>query len=70
MYDNKQKGKASTDWNKVILVPVTVTYSASSSTTITNITNTMTLSSARLVGGSNNHHEPLSISVVYTKREE
>lgn len=70
MYENKQKGKASTDWNKVILVPVTVTYSASSSTTITNITNTMTLSSARLVGGSNNHHEPLSISVVYTKREE
>lgn len=70
MNEQKLAGKASADWNKVVLVPVTVTYSSSSSTTITNITNTMTLSSARLVGGSNNNHEPITISVVYTKKTE
>lgn len=47
------------NWNKVVLVPVKVT---TSSTTITNIENSMSLSSARLVGGDT----PIKISVVYS----
>lgn len=68
MYDVKQKGKASENWNKVILVPISISYNTSSSTSsITNVSNEMQLKSTRLVGGSQNRHQPITISVIYNK---
>lgn len=49
------------NWNKVVLVPVTIT---SSSSTVTNIENSMELASTRLIGGEN---QPITVSVIYAK---
>ena len=74
LYAKKQRGDASPDWNKVVLVPVqTVTTSSSSyyqtSTTITAVNNEMSITSSRLVGGPDNQHAPIRISVIYNKNE-
>lgn len=61
------KGK-SDDWNKAVLVPVTITYNTSSTTTsITNVSNNMSLTSARLVGGSANTGSPIKILINYAR---
>ncbi len=65
----KIEGKTTSDsWNKAVLVPVAVTQStSSSSTSITNVSNEMALKSTKLVGGANNRHKKIKISVVYNK---
>ena len=64
----KKNGKASENWNKVVLVPVDMQTSSSSSTTaITKISHNMSMSSTRLVGGPDNPYSPLTISVIYSK---
>lgn len=57
------------NWNKVVLVPVNVstTQSSQSSVAYNRITNDMSLTSTRLVGGDDNQHESIKISVVYSK---
>ena len=61
------KGK-SADWNKVVLIPVKIeTSNTTSGTAYTNVSNDMELKSTRLVGGSANRHEPVTISVIYNK---
>lgn len=69
MYKAKRDGKNTTDsWNKAVLVPVAVTTNtSSSSTTITNVSNEMALKSTKLVGGADNPHKKIEISVVYNK---
>lgn len=63
-------GATSSDWNKVVLVPVSVTtHSTSSSTTITKVAHNMGMSSARLLGGENNP-QALQMSVIYSKFPE
>lgn len=58
------------DWNKVVLVPVnTSVTSSSSSATISAVNNEMSITSTRLVGGSNNQHEPIRISVIYNRTQ-
>ena len=60
------------NWNKVVLIPVevaTTTSTTSSNTTIVGVNNAMDISSVRLVGGSENRHAPVSISVIYNKSE-
>lgn len=52
------------DWNKMVLVPVTVTTSNS---TVTNVHHDMSLTSTRLVGGPDNEREPIRINVVYAR---
>lgn len=79
LYNHKKAGGANytaehPNWNKVVLVPVkTVTTTSSSyyttTTTITGINNEMSLTSIRLVGGSENQHAPLHITVIYSKNE-
>ena len=65
---HKTADKSKEDWNKVVLIPVTVTYDQSSSTTtITKVSHDMSLSSTRLVGGSANPYGTIKISVVYSK---
>lgn len=59
------RNRKSEDWNKVVLVPVTI--STNSSSVITKVTADMSLASTRLVGGSQNNHAPLKISVIYSK---
>ena len=52
------------DWNKMVLVPITYDTSSSGST-ISNVQHDMSLTSIRLVGGANNQHAPVELSVVY-----
>lgn len=54
------------DWNKVVLIPVNVEINSSTSS-VTNVTNEMKLKSARLIGGSENERDPLTISIIYNK---
>ena len=55
------------DWNKAVLVPVSVATSASASstaTTISAVSNQMSLASTKLIGGGNT---PIEIKVIYAK---
>lgn len=68
----KSSGKAGENWNKVALVPVSVTASSSSSSsgsTVSAIYHNMALSSVKLVGGANPLHQT-KMSVVYTRMSE
>jgi hypothetical protein len=68
MYNSRMAGKASKDWNKVLLVPVTITQNTSSSSaSIVNVSNDMSLKSVKLIGGKNNTHRPITISVIYNR---
>jgi hypothetical protein len=53
------------DWNKVVLVPVS--YDSSTSTSVDH---DMSLTSIRLVGGTENPNDPIKVSVVYGKFRE
>lgn len=65
MYANKGKTE---NWDKVVLVPVQVTTSTSSSTTtIATVSNAMRTTSVKLVGGRLNQHAPVQLSVVYSQ---
>lgn len=57
------------DWNKAVVVPVSVTTSSTGSTTtkVIAVNNEMKLTSTKLVGGSANPYPPIKISVVYSK---
>ena len=57
--------RTQSDWNKVVLVPVTTTYDAQSS--LSKVSHDMSMASTRLVGGSENPYAPIRISVVYGK---
>jgi len=70
MYNQKKAGKASEDWNKVVLVPVTLSSTSTNSgstSSIIKVTNDMSMTSTRLVGGENNSNGPIQISVIYSK---
>lgn len=70
MYQEKLAGRASENWNKVVLIPVTLSYSNTSTgltSSITKLTHDMSLTSTRLVGGSNSKYGPIKISVIYSK---
>ena len=80
MYAKKNKSEY---WNRVVLIPVEVVttssnssssyysyyYSSSSTATTTGVNNEMSITSARLAGGSNNQHTPITISVIYSKND-
>lgn len=57
------------DWNKVVLVPITYTTSSSTGAVIS-VEHDMSLTSTRLVGGPENDHDPIEISIVYAKFKE
>ncbi len=64
-----RKGKT-VNWDKVVLIPVQVETSGASTSTVSTISNEMSISSVRLVGGSANEHLPVRISVIYNKNGE
>jgi hypothetical protein len=60
-----RKGK-SENWNKAVLIPVEVQTSGTTTTsTSSGIANEMNVNSVRLVGGANNRHAPIRMSVIY-----
>lgn len=73
MADIKKKGLAENsnwlsehpDWNRVVVIPVSVTTNPSSQ--IVKIVHDMSLTSTKLVGGSENPYEPIKINVIYSK---
>lgn len=73
MADIKKKGLAEKsnwlnehpDWNRVVVIPVSVTTNSSSQ--IVKIVHDMSLTSTKLVGGSENPYEPIKINVIYSK---
>lgn len=73
MADIKKKGLAANsnwlnehpDWNRVVVIPVSVTTNSSSQ--IVKIVHDMSLTSTKLVGGSENPYEPIKINVIYSK---
>ncbi len=73
MYKNRNM---SPNWNKVVLIPVEVTTttkqttSNQTTTVVATINNQLQLTSTRLVGGSNNPHDPIRISVVYNQNKK
>jgi len=64
--------KSNANWNKVLLVPVTVvtttrrTSSGGTETVITNIVHNMALTSTRLVRGTGSTDSPIKVSVIYS----
>lgn len=59
------------DWNKVLLVPVTTETATTSSTTVTTrVTHDLSMTSARLIGGTDNPNAPVKISIIYSKFAE
>lgn len=79
LYEAKKKGGSNyttehPNWNKVVLIPVqtsTATSTAYNSTTssISAVNNEMAITSSRLVGGPNNIHDPIKISIIYNKNK-
>ena len=78
MYKNKAEGekknanwaKEHPNWNKVVLVPVTVTTSTlNNATVITKINHDMALTSTRLQKGTK-QNSPIKIKVIYSKFKE
>lgn len=74
MADAKKKGgsgyaAAHPNWNKVVIVPVTVntTTTTNGGTAISRVMNDMSPTSLRLVGGSENVNGDIHISVIYSK---
>lgn len=59
---------ANPQWNKVLLIPVKATYTTYRDTEVlTSVTHDMSLSSVRLIGGSENPHNDIQVSVIYSK---
>lgn len=63
----KDKAKNGADWNKVVLVPIERNSGVESATSTTKVSNLMSLTSTRLIGGSQNTHQPITISIIYSK---
>jgi hypothetical protein len=67
MYTKRNK---SANWYKAVLVPVQVeNIYSTSSTSVAGVANEMNINSVRLVGGSENTHSPVRISIIYNKVE-
>lgn len=58
-------GKASPNWNKAILIPVSIT--TDSKGTITRVVHDMSLTSTKLMGGTANQQGAIKINAIYSK---
>ena len=64
MYRNRGR---SDNWNKAVLIPVTVQYNSTGE--MTSCQHDMSMSSTRLIGGEQNTYAPIKISIIYGKFE-
>ena len=58
------------DWNKVVLIPVSIAYRTDATTggqTIASVVHDMSLTSTRLVKGTDGADSPVKISIIYSK---
>ena len=56
------------DWNKVVIIPVTTTYNTIGQTKeLISVAHDMSLTSTRLVGGPESKYGDIKISVIYSK---
>lgn len=62
MLNEKKSGKATENWNKVLLIPVEAIYDGSSSPTLVKLNHDFSISSSRLVGGK----DGVQMEVIYT----
>lgn len=62
MLNEKRSGKATENWNKVLLIPVEAIYDGSSSPTLVKLNHDFSISSSRLVGGK----DGVQMEVIYT----
>lgn len=67
LYDKADRSNS--DWNKVVLIPVSVSYDTSSGVTeLISVSNDMSMTSTRLVRGDDDtKHSKITISVIYSK---
>ena len=70
---NVDKAKRSTNWNKIVLIPVEVSttstyssYTGQTSTVTTKVANDMSLTSTRLAKGTS-QNSPIKLSVIYSR---
>lgn len=72
MYKSKLAGNYSENWNKAVLIPVTVTTtsSSSSSTSTSSVVNNMSLTSVRLKRGDGTPQGDVKLGVIYNKFSE
>ena len=63
------RGPRTENWNKVVLVPVSVSYSTNTGGTsvLSKVTHDMSLSSTRLERGTSDESSPVKINVIYSK---
>lgn len=62
MLNEKKSGKATENWNKVLLIPVEAIYDGSSTPTLVKLNHDFSISSSRLVGGK----DGVQMEVIYT----
>ena len=67
----EQWKKANPNWNKVLLIPVDAQYTTyNAASLLTSISHNMSLTSVRLVGGTENPNGDIEVSVIYSKFHE
>jgi hypothetical protein len=73
MIKKKKEGTISENWNKVVLVPVTTEYSKTSSSSsvsvLSKVMHDMSLTSTRLMKGTDTD-SPIKLSIIYGKFSE
>lgn len=67
LYSNGDRTDA--DWNKVVIIPVTASYTTTSNggKELIGVVPDMSISSTRLVGGENSKYGDIKISIIYSK---
>ena len=69
-YLNQNRNNA--DWNKVVVIPVSIAYRTDATTggqTIASVVHDMSLTSTRLLKGNEGEDSPVKISIIYSKFE-
>ena len=68
-----KSGKKSSNWNKAVIIPVSTTYVTSKDASgndikiLTRVVHDMSMTSTKLVGGSQNTNSPVTIKVIYSR---
>ena len=71
LFQLEQWKKANPNWNKVLLIPVDAQYTTyNAASLLTSISHNMSLTSVRLVGGTENPNGDIEVSVIYSKFHE
>ena len=70
LINHLNQNRNNADWNKVLLIPVSIAYRTDATTggqTIASVVHDMSLTSTRLVKGTDGADSPVKISIIYSK---